>query len=151
MNCSSILFSMEADIFYPSTEQDKYGAEQKTWMYDQTLKGYFEILGAVDKDALKTGKFYEYQDKLIGRTKSDPRESSEGFYYAITDILVSRIKDIKTKKEYYIESVGERESLSTVYEVFAIEPYVNPWNKVEYYKIFLNRSDTQVLMNNDQY
>lgn len=136
---------MSLDFYYATESQDKYGIEEKTWRWDQTLDGYAEILGSVDKEALKTGKFNEYEDKLIGRTKADPRISINGIYYPITSILVTNIRNTKNSQEYYIEAAGDREGKSTVYEVFAIEPYVNPWNEIEYWKILFNRSDTQAL------
>jgi hypothetical protein len=136
---------MSMDIYYATERQDKYGQEEKIWRFDQTLEGYAEILGAVDKDALKIGKFFEYEDKLIGRTKKDPRLSVNGIYYPITSILITDIRDRKTCTPYYIEAAGEREGKSTIYEVFAIEPYINPWNQIEYWKIMFNRSDTQSL------
>lgn len=145
MNCSNFLFSMNLDIYYAAEKQDKYGQQEKNWCFDQTLDGYAEILGAVDKDALKTGKFFEYSDKLIGRTKRDPRLSINGIYYPITSILITNIRDKKSSEEYYLEAAGEREGSSTIYEVFAIEPYINPWNEIEYWKILFNRSDTQSL------
>ena len=136
---------MSLDFYYATETQDKYGIEDKSWQWDQTLQGYAEILGSVDKEALKTGKFNEYEDKLIGRTKVDPRLSINGIYYPITSILVTNIRNTKTSDEYYIEAAGEREGKSTIYEVFAVEPYVNPWNEIEYWKILFNRSDTQAL------
>lgn len=136
---------MSLDIYYATEEQDKYGVETKKWRWDQTLQGYVEILGSVDKEALKTGKFFEYEDKLIGRTKKDPRVSLESFHYPITNILITNIRNSKSNEEYYIEAAGDRKGMSTIYEVFAIEPYVNPWNQIEYWKLMLNRSDTQAL------
>lgn len=145
MECSNFLFSMSMDLYYATEEQNKYGMEEKTWRWDQTLKGYAEILDSVDKNAIKTQMFNQYGDKLIGRTLADPRISLNGIYYPITSILITNIRNAKTCEEYYIEAAGEREGKSTIYEVFAIEPYVNPWNKIEYWKILFNRSDTQAL------
>jgi hypothetical protein len=145
MNCTDFKFPMSLDFYYATETQDKYGIEDKNWQWDQTLQGYAEILGSVDKEALKTGKFNEYEDKLIGRTKVDPRLSINGIYYPITSILVTNIRNTKNGQEYYIEAAGDREGKSTVYEIFAIEPYVNPWNEIEYWKILFNRSDTQAL------
>jgi hypothetical protein len=145
MKCSNFLFSMQLDIFYATEEQDKYGKENKLWRNNQTLDGYAEILGAVDRKALITQTFFEYQDKLIGRTKTDPRLSIEGTYHPITNILITNIRDKKTQEHFYLEPAGEREGKSTIYEIFAIEPYVNPWNQIEYYKILFNRSDIQSL------
>jgi len=145
MKCSNPFFSMDLDIFYSTEKQDKYGRENKMWSLGQTLDGYAEILGAVDRQALVTEQFFEYRDKLIGRTKKDPRESMEGLYYPITSLIITNIRDKRTQKEFYTESYGERQGRSTLYEIFAIEPYVNPWNDIEYYKILFNRSDIQSL------
>jgi len=145
MQCTDFKFPMSMDIYYAIETQDKYGMEDKCWQWDQTLDGYVEILGSVDKEALKTGRFNEYEDKLIGRTRVDPRVSINGIYYPITSILITNIRNKKTNEQYYIETAGDREGKSTLYEVFAIEPYVNPWNEIEYWKILFNRSDTQSL------
>lgn len=145
MICTDFRFPMSLDFYYATETQDKYGMEDKSWQWDQTLDGYVELLGTVSKDALKTQMFNQYEDKLIGRTKVDPRVSMNGIYYPITSILVTNIRNTKTSEEYYIEAAGEREGKSTIYELFAVEPYVNPWNEIEYWKILFNRSDTQAL------
>lgn len=134
---------MLADVYYATESQDDFGAEVKDWQLDQTVESYFQILGAVDVKALKGGEFYEYEDKLIGRSRKDIRESINGINYPITSILITDIRDGKTNKNYYLESAGVRSGESTVYEILAIEPYVNPWNEIEYYKILLNRSERQ--------
>lgn len=136
---------MNMDIYYSTESQDKFGKEVKEWQLDRTSLGYAEILGAVDKDGLKTGKFFEYEGKLIGRTKNDPRTSMEGINYPITSILITNIKDAKTGLNFYTESVGDRSGESTIFELMAVEPYVNPWNEIEYFKILFNRSEMQVL------
>lgn len=140
-------FSMNMDIYYSTESQDKFGKEVKEWHLDRTALGYAEILGAVDKDGLKAGQFFEYEGKLIGRTKSDPRTSMEGINYPITSILITNIKDAKTGLDFYTESFGDRSGKSTIFELMAVEPYVNPWNEIEYYKILFNRSEIQVLTN----
>lgn len=146
---SDFLMSMDIDVYYADSEQDDYGSEVNTWTLDQTLRGYAEVLGAVDQEALKTGTFFEYRDRLIGRTKKDPRISSSGISYPVTSILLTNIRDHKTQLSFYNEAYGEREGLPTLYEAFAIEPYVNPWNQIEYWKILFNRSDLQALIESD--
>lgn len=140
-SCYDHLMSMSMDVYYSTESQDDLGIEQKTWSLDQTLLGYAEILGAVEKDGIKGGKFFEYEDKLIGRTKKDPRVSLEGLYYPITNIIITDIKDKRTNTSLYVEEEGK----SVIYEILSVEPYVNPWNEIEYYKIFFNRSDRQDL------
>jgi hypothetical protein len=146
-SCEDSLFSMKMDIYYSIESQDKFGKEVKSWFLDRTIIGYAEVLGAVEKDGLKASYFFEYTGKLIGRSKEDPRISMDGLNYPITSIIITNIADAKTGKELYTESAGERSGQSTIFEVSAIDPYVNPWNDIEYYKILFNRSEVQVLSN----
>lgn len=146
-SCYDNLFSMKMDIYYSTEQQDRFGKEVKEWTLDRTVNGYAEILGAVDKDGLKNNVFFEYEGKLIGRIKEDPRMSMQGINYPITSILITNIVDGKTGTEFYTESSGDRSGESTIFEIMAVEPYVNPWNEIEYYKILFNRSDRQVISN----
>ena len=141
MKCPDLFFSMDLDFYYATTIQDKYGVEAKTWVKNQTLVGYVESVGSEDKS--KT--FFEYKGKLIGRTKKDPRVSSSGTYFPMTSILITDIKDTCSETKFFIESAGNRVGKSTIYEISAIEPYINPFNIIEYYRIFLNRTDAQAL------
>ena len=145
--CHDNLFSMSMDIYYSTESQDKFGKEVKEWKFDRTVSGYAELLVEVEADSLKNNVFFEYSNKLIGRTKIDPRISFEGINYPITSILITNIVDSKNGTEFYTESAGERSGESTIFEVMAVEPYVNPWNEIEYYKILFNRSDRQVIAN----
>ena len=145
MKCLSAhpLFNMNFDIYYSKNKQDKYGEIKKDWRLDQTLRGFVETIGSEDKS--KT--FFEYKGQLVGRTAKDPRVSVEGFSYPITDILITNIRDVKTRTEFYIETYGERKGKSTIYEISAIEPHVDPFNRIEYWRLFLNKTDAQVLKN----
>ena len=133
------------DIYYSTESQDKFGKEVKEWRLDRTSLGYAEVLGSVDKDGLKATRFFEYEGKLIGRTRNDPRTSTEGLNYPITSIIITNIRDAKTGLHFYTESAGDRSGESTVFELMAVEPYVNPWNEIEYFKILFNRSERQVI------
>lgn len=146
VSCYDNLFSMNMDVYYATESQDKFGKEIKEWTLDRTVAGYAEILGAVDRDGLKSSQFFEYEGKLIGRTKIDPRTSLQGINYPITSIIITNIVDAKTGIEFYTESYGDRSGESTIFEIMAVEPYVNPWNEIEYYKILFNRSDKQVIV-----
>jgi hypothetical protein len=143
------LFSMNLDIYYSIEDQDKFGTEVKSWSFDQTLVGYAEILGSVDRDAIKNNMLFEYEGKLIGRSRVDPRTSMSGITYPISSIIITNIRDINTGQEFYTESFGDRAGMSTIFEILSVEPYVNPWNEIEYYKILFNRSDFQGLIEND--
>jgi len=146
MKCLSAhpLFNMNFDIYYAKKNQNKYGEQVKKWRLDQTLRGFAETVDSEDKS--KT--FFEYKGKLVGRTIKDPRISVEGFQYPITDILITDIRDVKSSQQFYVETFGERQGKSTLYEISAIEPHVDPFNRIEYWRLFLNRIDAQVLINN---
>jgi len=133
---------MSFDVYYAQGKQDKYGKIDKQWKFDQTLRGFAETVKT--EDTSKT--FFEYKGKLIARTKEDPRISINGLQRPITDILLTNIKDVKTCKEFYLETAGERKGKSTLYEISAIEPHVGPFNVIEYWRLFLNRMDAQVLI-----
>ena len=148
MDCTeNVFFPMNMDIYYSVENQDKFGKDVRTWTVDRTVLGYAEILGNVSKDGLKSGQFFEYEGKLIGRTKEDPRNSLEGINYPITIIIITNICGATSGQEFYTESYGDRSGLSTIFELMAVEAYVNPWNEIEYYKILFNRSDKQLIIN----
>jgi len=138
-----IFYSMNIDVYYSTETQDSFGAEVKDWQLNQTLLGYMETIGAANKDSLHPGTFFEYEDKLIGRTMVDPRRSIEGIDYPITSILLTNIRDAKTGTIFYTESSGVRSGDPTVFDIMSVNPYVNPWNDIEYYKVYLTRSDQQ--------
>ena len=147
MGCPfDFLFSMNLDIYYGITNQDQFGNEIKTWVFNRTTTGYAEILGAVSKDGLKNNQFFEYEGKLIGRSKEDPTLALNSDKYPISSVIITNIRDIDTQTHFYKEHYGDRRNLSTLFEILAVEPYVNPWNEIEYYKILFNRSDEQKIL-----
>ncbi len=79
---------------------------------------------------------------LLGRFRSDIRFSSTESRNAVTNILITNIKDV-SGNEIYIETSGPRAGKSTLFEVATYEPFVNPFGSVEYYKIVLRRSENQ--------
>jgi len=138
-----VFYSMNLDVYYSSQSQDEFGAAIKTWNPNQTLIGYVQQVGSMEKNSLKTETFFEYSNKLVGRTYVDPRTSMEGISYPITSILVTNIQDSKAGTIFYTESAGKRSGKPTVYDVMSVDPHINPWNEIEYYKIYLVRSDLQ--------
>jgi hypothetical protein len=80
---------------------------------------------------------------LYGRTQTDLRKSSTGEYYPVSHILVKNIRGLETDDSFFIETVAGYEGEPTIYELKANQPFVGPFNTVEYYKIQLERSDIQ--------
>jgi hypothetical protein len=80
---------------------------------------------------------------LYGRTQTDLRKSSSGEYYPVSNILIENIRGLDSDESFFIETVGGYIGKPTVYEIKANQPYVGPFNKIDYYKIQLERSDIQ--------
>jgi hypothetical protein len=80
---------------------------------------------------------------LYGRTQTDLRKSSSGEYYPMSNILIKNIRGLEGDDSFFIETVGGYSGKSTIYEIKANQPYVGPFNKVDYFKIQLERSDIQ--------
>jgi len=136
-------FPMYCDIWAATYEQDDYGMEVHDWNYDRMSVCYFNNMGAVQENSIKEGQLWEYEDHLIGRTPNDIRYNTLGLLQPITSLLITNIRNGLTGEPYFTESAGEREGYPTLFDILATEPYINPWNEVEYWKIYLGRSDKQ--------
>ncbi len=135
-------FPMEADIFYPIVEQGALGNVKKTWILDKTVAISVNPAGSAFKEEVIPNVNITKETILIGRIKSDIRVSSRESNNAITNIIVTNIKD-KNCNPIYVETSGIRNGKSTIFEIATQEPFVGPFGNVEYYKIILRRSENQ--------
>lgn len=135
-------YPMQADIFYPSVEQGTYGNIKKTWMLDKTIVTNLNTAGSALSEDVKPNVNITQELLLTGRTKTDPRISSQDTKQAITNIIFTNIKD-RNGNEIYKETAGVRAGKSTIFEVATVEPFVGPFGGVEYYKVVLRRSENQ--------
>ena len=136
------MFPMQADIYYPQVEQSQYGSITKTWNLDRTIACSLNPAGAALKEELQAKVDLTQDSLLMGRSKTDLRFSSLGEGHALTDIVISNIKNSEGQ-ELYIETSGPRDGKSTIFEVATIQPYTNPFGKLEFYKVVLRRSENQ--------
>jgi hypothetical protein len=147
--CSSLFFQMQCDIYYATESQDSYGKIDKVWSFDMTEKCSFYTLGDKSNDdnfSFEDKKFYKLETMLYGRFATDPRRDSSGLYHPLSHILISNIRGATCNEEiFFIESNGDYAGQPTVFELKTCQPFVGPFNSVEYYKIQLERSDTQEL------
>ncbi len=152
-NCSSLFFQMQSDIYYAVEQEDKYGKIKKEWFFDmiepcsfytlgdQSNNNNFTFMNDTDMD-----QFWKLETMLYGRFKSDPRKSSDGSYFPLSHILVTNIRGSSCNEEtFFIETNGGYVGRPTIFEIKTCQPFVGPFNTVEYYKIQLERSDTQEL------
>lgn len=143
MGCcgSDFLFPMRVDIYYPKVEQNMYGQITKDWSFDRTINCSF-LQDKLSKEDIPAESYVHPKDRLIGRIQIDPRFSTTKEPYPISNILFVNIRN-----EYgdliYMETSGEREGKGTIYEVVSLDPFVGPFNNIEYYNLILRRTENQ--------
>ena len=150
-NCSSLFFQMQCDIYYAIESQDLYGGIDKKWEYDMVEPCSFYTISDKSNSNNFTyddDRFYKLETMLYGRFQGDPRKSSTGQYFPLSHILVTNVRASGCNDEsFFIETNGDYEVSPTVFELKTCQPFVGPFNTVEYYKIQLERSDIQGLNN----
>ena len=139
---TDFMFPMEADIYHPIVEQGALGNVKKTWVLDRTVGCSFAPAGSAFKEEV-TPNVNITQDKLlIGRVREDIRISDRDANNAITNVIVTNIRD-KNCNPIYVETSGPRAGKSTIFEVATNDPFVGPFGSVEYFKVVLRRSENQ--------
>lgn len=139
---TDFMYPMLCDIYYPIITQNQYGQANKNWVFDRTIACNASTVGGAGTEELKPDIFLQYKDKLVARAKSDLRISSNGQAYADSNILITNIRNANDLL-IYKETAGPRSNRGTIYEIGTIEPFVNPFGSIEYYKMLWRRSDNQ--------
>ena len=125
--------------------QNEYGEAIKVWYMDRTQKkAYWNVMGSVNLQDLSADREFEYKKRLNGRFMgdTDPRVDSMGEYHPFTDMLITNVKDTATGKQLHLNEDGS----PVIFEVMSVDPFINPWNEIEYYKLLLERADNQELI-----
>lgn len=133
---------MIADIYYASVEQGAYGGVVKTWSKGNTVVGNFTYLGPDTKEEVKPNIDITMKSDLLGRVKSDIRISKAGSKHQITNIIITNIRDCN-ENYFYVETSGPRSGKSTIFEIATQQPFVNPFGKIEHYRLVLRRTENQ--------
>jgi hypothetical protein len=139
---TNVFYPLLADIYYPSVEQGAYGNVSKVWMIDATIACSFATPSSKSKQDLTPNPNITLNSILVGRTKSDIRISSRQAANAITNVIISNIRDT-AGNPIYLETSGPRAGKSTIFEIATNEPILGPFGKVEYYKVVIRRSENQ--------
>ena len=139
---TDFMYPMKADVYYASIEQNQYGQPNKTWIRDRTIICNVSGYGRVDKEDIKPAVFLQYQNELVARSKADLRVSSFLKNNAITNILITNLRDSQDNP-IYRETAGPRSGRSTIYEIATLEPFVGPFGSVEYYQMVFRRTENQ--------
>jgi hypothetical protein len=141
---TDFMFPMQADIYYPIVEQGSLGNVKKTWILDKSVAVSFTPAGSAFKEEVVPNVNITKENLLIGRTKGDVRISSRESNNAVTNVIITNIKD-KNCNPIYIETSGPRVGKSTIFEIAAQDPFTGPFGNVEYYRIVLRRSENQAV------
>ena len=141
---TDFIYPMKADIYYPIITQNSYGQANKEWVFDRTITCNATPIGGAGDVELKPDAFLQYDGKLVCRSRSDIRVSSNESENAITNILITNIRS-KTDIILYKETAGPRTGRGTIYEVGTLEPFVGPFGEIEYYKMLWRRTENQTV------
>lgn len=144
MECDAtdFMFPMRAEVYYPDVEQSAYGNVTKTWKLDRQFACNFAPAGTAFKEEVSPNVDISQDSLLMGRARQDLRISSLNDPNSVTNIVISNITD-NAGNPIYTETSGPRKGKSTIFEIATIQPFSNPFGKVEYYKIILRRSENQ--------
>lgn len=143
-NTNDFMFPMQAEIYYPIVSQAAYGNVKKQWNLDKKIICNLNFAGSAFKEEVTPNVKITQDSLLIGRVKEDLRISSRDAKLAITNVIVTNIRD-KNCNEIYVETAGPRAGKSTIFEIATQEPFVGPFGNVEYYKVILRRSENQAV------
>jgi hypothetical protein len=141
---TDFIYPMKADIYYPIITQNSYGQANKEWVFDRTIICNASTIGGAGDVELKPEVFLQYDGKLIARSKSDIRTSSNNAENAISNILITNIRT-STDLVVYKETAGPRAGRGTIYEVGTLEPFVGPFGDIEYFKMLWRRTENQTV------
>ena len=139
----SIIFPYTASVYYAVLEQDEFGNETETWVYDRDIMFMPQSVGDNSyRQDMNTGMFLRYDEGLTGRTPSEVRKATSGILYPITEIALTNITN-QYGEQPYMEFAGPRAGLSTVFEVKTIAPSFDPFGHRDYFKLILGRMQDQ--------
>ena len=156
----SFLFLMSCDVYYasyldasstPSQDliqddfgniiggvgQNEFGESVKIWGLDRNERqSYFNVMGTVNLQDLNADTAFTYKD---------------GGNHPISDILITNV----CKKARLLGAPDEELHLNAdgtpiVFEIMSVDPFIDPWGNIEYYKILLERADDQGLLGGTQ-
>lgn len=138
------MYPMKADIYYPVITQTDYGQASKKWVLDRVIILNATPVGGAGQEDIKPEIFLQYENKLVGRIKEDPRISTSNGSNAITNILVTNIRNAQDIL-IYKETAGVRAGRGTIYELGTVEPMTGPFGSIDYYKMLLRRAENQTV------
>lgn len=141
---TDFIYPLLADVYYPLVKQDALGAVKKQWVLDKSVACNLTTAGSAMAEDVKPNMNITREVILTGRVRSDIRVSSLESNNAITNVLITNIRD-RSGMSIYNETSGVRVGKSTMFEIATNEPIVGPFGKTEYFKLVLRRSENQAV------
>lgn len=144
MDCNNtdFIYPMCAEVYTPIVEQSAYGNVAKQWMLDRKIACSFTPAGNAFKEEVSPNIDLTKDTVLVGRAKKDLRISSLEKLNSITNVIITNIKD-QHGNIIYLETSGPRSGQASIFEIATIQPFVDPFGKVDHYKIVIRRSENQ--------
>ncbi len=124
--------------------QNEYGEAIKVWYMDRTQKkAYWNVMGTVNLQDLSADREFEYKKRLNGRFKfpDDPRLDVYGNYHPISDLMITGIVDKNSGEQLHTNEDGT----AIMFDVMNVDPYIDPFGNIEYYKLLLERRDMSII------
>lgn len=147
MICDDVDFAYPflADIYYSTISQGVYNEITKTWDFDRTIPFYASaFINRMNKDEVNKDYYAQYNQHITARSRSDIRMSSENIENAMTNIIITNIRN-PDGTIIFKETSGIRSGSGTLYEISAFQPFVGAFGDIEYYGIVLRRTENQNL------
>jgi hypothetical protein len=139
---TDFVYPLLVDVYYPIVEQSAYGNVKKQWILDKTLACNFSGAGTAWKEEVQPNVNITRDMVLIGRVRSDIRVSKLNADNAITNVILTNIRD-SHNNPIYVETSGVRSGKSTIFEIASQDPIVGPFGSIEYFKLIIRRSENQ--------
>ena len=139
---TDFIYPMLVDVYHPFIEQDTFGNVTKIWVLDRTVAGNFESATRKNKQEIIPNINVIRETMIMGRTKSDIRITSSKEGKAMTNVVLTNIRD-KFGNAIYVETSGPRSGKSTVFEIATQEPQMSPFGHIDFYSLVLRRSESQ--------
>lgn len=139
---TDFMYPLLADVYYPIVKQDGYGSVSKQWTLDKTIACSLSSATAKNRAEVTPNVEILLDNMLAGKVRRDLRIDSTGAENAITNIIITNIRDTDGNI-LYLETSGPRKSKGTIFEIAKNEPIVGPFGSAEYWRIVLRRSDNQ--------
>ncbi len=139
---NDFIHPMCADVYYAISTQGSFGEIKKEWILDRVIACNAVPVSRKGLEELDPKMVSQLNNKLNARSLTDLRISSLNKGYAITDIIVTNIRD-KHENLIYKETSGLRAGKGTIYEIATAQPFVGPFGNIESYQMVWRRSESQ--------